>query len=324
MCTALTLNTNQHYFGRNLDLEFSYHETVAITPRNYPLAFRHLPPQNRHYAMIGMAYIQDNYPLYYEATNEMGLSMAGLNFPDNAYYFPLEEDKDNVAPFELIPWILGQCKNISDVQHCLENLNICNTPFSDALPLSPLHWIISDKEHSLTLETTATGLHIYHNAPGILTNNPPFDFQITNLANYMGLSPSQPENQFKTLTPLPHFSRGMGGLGLPGDLSSPSRFVRAAFFKANSLCSGDESTSVSQFFHILDAVAHVRGSVEVTPGNYEITVYSSCCNVDAGIYYYKTYENSQISAVNLHHENLDGTTLISYPLQSAQRISYHN
>lgn len=324
MCTALTLNTNQHYFGRNLDLEFSYHETVAITPRNYPLIFRHLPAQNRHYAMIGMAYIQENYPLYYEATNEMGLSMAGLNFPDNAYYFPLKENKDNVAPFELVPWILGQCKNLGEAQECLKNLNICNTQFSDSLPLSPLHWIISDGEGSLTLESMADGLHIHRNTPGILTNNPPFDFQITNLANYMALSPSQPENQLRNLMPLPHFSRGMGGLGLPGDLSSPSRFVRTAFFKANSICSGDESASVSQFFHILDSVAHVRGSVEVNPGNYEITVYSSCCNVDEGIYYYKTYENSQISAVHLHQEDMEATELISHPLQKTQKIFNQN
>lgn len=324
MCTALTLNTNQHYFGRNLDLEFSYRETVAITPRNYPLRFRHLPTQPHHYAMIGMAYVQDGYPLYYEATNEMGLSMAGLNFPGNAYYFTLDPNRSNVAPFELIPWILGQCRSREEARRQLETMNLCNTPFSDSLPLSPLHWIISDPQGSLTLESTPDGLHIYENAPGILTNNPPFDFQMTNLANYMGLSPSQPQNHMKHLTPLDHFSRGMGGLGLPGDLSSPSRFVRAAFFKANSLCTPDEYGSISQFFHILDSVAHLRGSVEVTPGKYEITVYSCCCNVDQGIYYYKTYENCQISAVDMHREDLDSTEVISYPLHTSQQIFYHN
>lgn len=324
MCTALTLHTRQHYFGRNLDLEYSYRETVTITPRNYPLVFRHTRPQNTHHAMIGMAYVQDGYPLYYEATNEKGLSMAGLNFPGNAYYPALRADKTNVAPFELLPWLLGQCETLDQVRPLLEQLNICSTPFSEALPLSPLHWIISDPSGSITLESMEDGLHIHENLPGILTNNPPFDFQITNLANYMGLSPQQPQNKLEQLCPLPKFSRGMGGLGLPGDLSSPSRFVRAAFLKANSLCQDTETSSVSQFFHILDSVAHVRGSVEVTPGNFEITVYSCCCNVDTGVYYYKTYENSQLSAVDMHHEDLDGTHVITYPLCSTQQICFQN
>lgn len=324
MCTALTLTTADHYFGRNLDLEFSYQESVTITPRNFPFTFRHVSAQPRHYALIGMAYVQDDYPLYYDATNEMGLSMAGLNFPGNAYYGPVMEGKANLSPFELIPWLLGQCKDLTEVRDCLKNLNICNEPFSEALPLSPLHWIISDKESSITLEAMKDGLHIHENPVGILTNNPPFDYHMTNLSNYMGLSSLQPENNLASLASLPCYSRGMGGLGLPGDMSSASRFVRAAFCKANSLCGTSESESVGQFFHILDAVQHVRGSVQVTPGKYEITVYSSCCNVDKGIYYYTTYENSQITAVHLRHENLDGTALNSYPLIQSQQIHCQN
>lgn len=324
MCTAFTLTTADHYFGRNLDLEFSYRETVAITPRNYPFLFRNVPAQSNHYALIGMAYVQEGYPLYYDATNEFGLSMAGLNFPGNACYAPVTAGKDNVSPFELIPWLLGQCKNLSEVRPLLEHLNICNLPFSQALPLSPLHWIISDQNASLTLESMQDGLHIYENIPGILTNNPPFDYHMLNLSNYMGLSSLQPDNNLASLTPLNHYSRGMGGLGLPGDLSSASRFVRAAFFKANSLCADTEEASVGQFFHLLDGVQHIRGSVQVTPGNYEITVYSSCCNMDKGIYYYKTYENSQITAVHMHHEDLGGKSVISYPLISTQRINHQN
>lgn len=324
MCTALTLETGNHYFGRNLDLEYSYQETVTITPRNYPLIFRHSPPQHHHYAMIGMAYIQQDYPLYYDATNEMGLSMAGLNFPENACYFSLHPAQNNVASFELIPWVLGQCKDLSQAWQLISGLNICNTWFQPSLPPSPLHWLLSDREHSLTLESTAAGLHIYENSAGILTNNPPFDFQMTNLANYMALSPRQPDNHLSALTPLPHFSRGMGGLGLPGDLSSPSRFVRAAFFKANSLCHQGELESVGQFFHILDSVSHPRGSVEVHPGAYEITVYSCCCNTDTGVYYYKSYDNSQITAVDMHRENLNTAALISYPLEKQQQIRMQN
>ena len=106
----------------------------------------------------------------------------------------------------------------------------------------------------------------------------------------------------------------MGGIGLPGDLSSVSRFVKAAFTKLNSISGWSESESISQFFHILGSVAQQRGCVCMQEGKYEITIYSSCCNLEKGIYYYKTYDNHSITAVELHKENLDGEELICYPL----------
>ena len=103
MCTAISLRTSDHYFGRNLDLEYCYTESVVITPRNFTLTFRHKLPLKKHLAMIGMAYVCDGYPLYYDATNEAGLSMAGLNFPEYADYKPAAARKDNSTPFEFIP-----------------------------------------------------------------------------------------------------------------------------------------------------------------------------------------------------------------------------
>ena len=112
MCTAATYYSKDHYFGRNLDLEFSYKETVTIMPRNYSFSIRHEADIDNHYAIIGMAYVVDDYPLFYDGINEKGLGMAGLNFPDNAFYMPQEDGKDNIAPFEFIPWILGQCASV--------------------------------------------------------------------------------------------------------------------------------------------------------------------------------------------------------------------
>ena len=116
MCTAVSFFSTHHYFGRNLDLEYSYEESVVITPRNFTLPFRQKLPLEKHFAIIGMAYVYENYPLYYDATNEHGLSMAGLNFPEYATYHSSIIKKDNIAPFELIPWILGQCKNIFEAK----------------------------------------------------------------------------------------------------------------------------------------------------------------------------------------------------------------
>ena len=324
MCTAITYNTIDHYFGRNFDLEYSYHETVTITPRNYPFKFRKVKEINSHYAMIGMSYVAGDYPLYYDAVNEKGLGMAGLNFPTNAFYHEEVTDKDNIASFELIPWILSQCATVEEAKNLLAKINIAQINFSDELPASPLHWIIADKEKSITVESVKDGLKIYDNPVGVLTNNPTFDMQMFNLNNYMSLSIEVPQNNFSEKLKFDTYSRGMGALGLPGDLSSLSRFVKATFTKMNSLSGNTESESISQFFHILSSVEQQRGCVHMGEDKYEITIYSACCNMDKGIYYYTTYENNQITSIDMHKENLDDTKLISYDLIKGQQIFRQN
>ena len=324
MCTAATYRTKDHYFGRTLDYEVSYGEEVVVTPRNFPFHFRHMGGLSSHYAIIGMAHVAGDYPLYYDATNEKGLSMAGLNFPGNAVYKPLAEGKDNVATFELIPWLLGQCATVEEAKAYLARMNLANTPFSPQFPVSPLHWIIADRDCAITVESVREGIRIYDNPVGVLTNNPPFDYQMTNLTNYMSLSTEPPENHFSDQLDLTPYSRGMGMLGMPGDLSSASRFVRVAFTKLHSVSGTSESESISQFFHILGSVAQQRGCVHMGEGKYEITIYTSCCNTDRGIYYYTTYENSQITGVDLHRENLDGQQLSRYPLITGQQIHMQN
>ena len=306
MCTAATYKTKDFYFGRTLDYEFSYGDEIIITPRNYPFVFRHTKTLENHYALIGMACCADNYPLYYDAINEKGLGMAGLNFVGNAAYADVKPGLDNIAQFEFIPWILSQCASVAEVRTLLARMNLVNTPFSKQFPLAQLHWIISDKEESITVESMSDGLHIYDNPVGVLTNNPPFPQQMFQLNNYMHLSPKQPANTFADDLALSAYSRGMGALGLPGDLSSASRFVRVAFTRMNARSGDSELESVSQFFHILGSVDQQRGCCEVAEGKYEITLYTSCCNADRGIYYYTTYDNHQITAVDMHHEDLDG------------------
>lgn len=324
MCTAATYYSKDHYFGRNLDLEFSYNETVTIMPRNHQLQMRHTADLDSHYALIGMAYVIDDYPLYYDAINEKGLGMAGLNFPDNADYKDIAEGKDNITPFEFIPWILGQCASVTEARLLLDKINLINENFSDHLPLSPLHWMISDKTESIVVEQTKAGLRIFDNPVGVMTNNPTFDIQLFELNKYMALTAEPAQNTFAAGVSLNQYSRGMGAIGLPGDLSSTSRFVKAAFTRMNSISGESELESVSQFFHILGSVDQQRGCVHLGGDAYEITIYTSCCNLDKGIYYYNTYENHQITAVDMHKTNLDGTELSTYPLRHGENIYYEN
>lgn len=324
MCTALTYQTNDFYFGRNLDLHLSYNETVTVTPRSFPFQFRCGKKLDRHYAMIGVATIADGYPLYFDATNEKGLSLAGLNFPGNAVYYSHDDAMDNIAPFELIPWILGQCATVAEAGQLIRQLNLWNTPFNAQFPLSPLHWILADKQQCLVLEPMSDGLKIHENPIGILTNNPPFDYHMYHLTDYMNVTVRSPQNRFSNKISLKPYSLGMGGIGLPGDLSSASRFVKAAFTKLNSLCGESEADSVGQFFHILGSVAQQKGLTAVGDNDFEYTVYSSCCNTNKGLFYYTTYENSQISCVDMWKEDLDDPALVSYPLIRIQQIHRQN
>lgn len=324
MCTAISYKTQDHYFGRNLDLEYSYEESITITPRNYPFPFRKEATLEHHYALIGVAYVHSEYPLYYDAVNEKGLGMASLNFPGNAVYQCEKENMHNITPFELIPWILGQCQSVQEAKELLQKTNLLKVSFHKDLPLTPLHFMVSDKFESIVVEPMHDGLRIYDNPVKVLTNNPPFPYHLFHLNNYMNLTKKEPVNRFAKEIPLEIYSRGMGSIGLPGDMSSPSRFVRAAFIKWNSIDGRNEEENVSQFFHILDSVKQYKGCVQVESGEYEFTVYSVCCNTDKGIYYYKTYYNNQIIAVDMHREDLDGEKVVMYPLVMKGEVRWGN
>lgn len=324
MCTAVTYKTKDFYFGRTLDYEFSYGEEIAVMPRKYPLKFRYMGELYEHNAIIGMAYVNENYPMYYDAVNDKGLGMAGLNFVGNAAYSEVDDKKNNVAQYEFILYVLSQCDNVSQARELIEAINLVGTPYSEKLPAASLHWIVADESGAITVESMADGMHIYDNPVGVLTNNPPFDMQMFNLNNYMGLSVKQPVNSFGDKLNLTTYSRGMGAMGLPGDLSSQSRFVRVAFTKMNSISPDTENESVSQFFHILGSVAQQRGCCEVADGKYEITIYTSCCNASKGIYYYTTYDNHQISAVDMHRCELESDELIRFPVITGEHIMWQN
>ncbi len=324
MCTAAVYKTRDLYFGRTLDYDISYGNQVAVTPRNLPLRFLRLPALAAHYAMIGMAHVEGQDALYNEAVNEKGLCMAGLNFVHSASYGPAEAGRDNAAQFELIPWILGSCASLDEARGKLERLHVLDASYRPDLPAARLHWIVADRSGCLVAEPMEEGLRIYENPVGVLSNEPPFPQQLLALSNFMHLSARPPENRFAPSVPLAPYSRGMGALGLPGDYSSQSRFVRAAFALQNAQSSPDELESVSQFFHILGTVNVPRGCCRLEDDRSAITFYTCCCNADRGIYYYTTYGNRQITAADLHREDLDGAELVCYPLTEREQIQWQN
>ncbi len=324
MCTAISvLAGKEHYFGRNLDFEYGFGEKIIITPRNFPFSFRNGEVRKKHFAIIGVGILKNGYPLYFDAVNEKGLAIAGLRFPGNCMYFPPKAGKENVASFELIPWVLSQCETVLEVKEKLKNLSITNEAFLKTLPPSPLHFIIADKTQTITVEQTKEGLFIFDNPTGVLTNNPPFPMQMFSLNNYLSLTPKEPENLFSERLFLAPYSRGMGAIGLPGDLSSGSRFVKTCFLTQNAVWDEENAKNVHQFLHILYSVYQIKGAVEVKSA-FEITHYTTCVNTKSGIYYYTTYGNSTVNAVDLFLEDLEEASLIIYDFIISQNIQIQN
>lgn len=315
MCTAIHRGA---LCGRTLDYEFSYTEEVVITPRKMLLPMRHLPPLSKHYALIGIAFLQKGFPLYYDAMNEKGLWGAGLAFAGNARYFPHRTGGLNLASFELLPYLLGRCSSLAELSAQIKELNITDTPFSDTLPPSPLHWIFADERGALVIESTEEGLRVYDNPIGILTNNPPFPYHMARLSEFSHLSKGAAR---APLFPHAHpYSRGLGGIGLPGDLSSSSRFIRAAFTNTLATFGKTKADQVRQAFRVLGSVAQVRGCVAVETGELEHTIYTACADLKTGVYYYTTHQQSRIIGTSLFAESLEGREPIVHPLLREEQI----
>lgn len=300
MCTAVCYGDDTRFFGRTLDYDIFYDSRVVIIPRNFRLDFRSDDFLPTHYAICGMAMLMQGYPLFFDAMNEKGLCIAALNLSKSAQYFSPRADRHSVASFELIPWILSRCDSVPHATLALEDVLITDTQFCDGLEPSRLHWMMADTSGCAVIEQTADGISVYENEARVLTNEPTFKKQLANLERYRSLTPDSPEGD----------SRGLGAVGLPGDLSSQSRFVRAEFMNRNALCFENRQKSVNQFFHILDSVSQIKGCCSVD-GKYEYTQYQSCMDISNRLYYYKGYDDNTPRSVDMYRKNLNGTKIIT-------------
>lgn len=321
MCTAISDVRGSHLFGRTLDLECSYGEGLVILPCRFPLKFLHGSPETRHFAMIGTAHIENGQPLFYDAMNEYGLCGAALNFPGYAKYAPYCEGKTNLASFEVLPRVLAECRSTDEAVKLLSGANITDEAFSKELPTTPLHWIFADRARCITVEPTVLGVIIYDNPCRTLTNAPSFPYHMTNLANYMNLTAMPPENTLCPDVSLSPYSRGMGAIGLPGDFSSASRFVRAAFVKHNTT-GADGSNRISRFFHIMDTVGVPKGAVMTSEGAPVLTIYTSCADTESLTYYFTTYACRRIRAVRLDRSSA-GSDMKVVSMDACEDILYN-
>lgn len=295
MCTAIC---DGHLCGRTLDNEHSYGEGVVFLPDNLEINLKYVGKISAHQKILGFGFFKNSFPLLYDGINENGLFMAGLNFVGNASYQIPKTEKINLATFELLPYVLSKCKSVSEAKKEFENINITNDSFDFSLGCAQLHWIVADKDSSIVIEATKNGLCVFENPTRVLTNNPTFDFHLTNLANYMSLSPKSPINHLCPDVTLPIYSRGMGSLGLPGDFSSTSRFIRATFLKNHTRKELVLESQINRFFHILNGVSVPKGCVVNQDGLPVYTIYSNCYDLDNFCLYYKEYDSLKYKSVH--------------------------
>ena len=327
MCSFLTIESDQNVFcGRNLDFNRLVNSGVIFIPKNsiyYTVGSKlenNLEYEHKtKYDILGIGtnLLLPNLALY-DAMNEYGLCGGQLYFREYAKYSEKIIPKITpVMPPYLVGHILANCKNISEVLDFIKSITLINRPLLGNV--ANLHFIFSDKSgESLVVEQTEDSLKTYRNHLGILTNSPSYSYHIDNLSNYLNLFNLDIEEKTFSDVLIKQSYSGSGLRGLPGDFSSPSRFIKAFYLKYFSQCNDDELSCVSQVFHILDSVAMVSGAVLSHDNKNDITRYS--CVMTLNGYYYKTYFNNQITKIELDEIKMSSKELFIHSLSTAQNI----
>lgn len=317
MCTAIYYA--DRFLGRNLDLGYRYRESVCITPGGYPLRYRYYGTDSNHYRVIGMATVANGYPLYYDGMNEHGLGICALNFKGYCKYTKPDAKKLCLASFELIPYLLTKMKSVAEIKEKAASISLTDEAFSNDFPTPELHYIAADGNECIALEPREDGIRIYENPIGVLTNNPPFDYHKENLRCYLNLTADEVNDRFSNGLDMKPFSSATGAMGLPGDGSSASRFVRTAFNLRNADRMEKKSEAINQAFHILSSAEAIRGTVKEREGTY-MTQYSSVMDLKTGTYYYKTYCRSIITSISFKKTKSGTNELIRLPLRTSEEF----
>ncbi len=307
MCTAIRFNNR--YFGRTLDFERSFGESLVVAPREkMPL----MDSKNR-YAMMGIGILQGERPMYFDGVNEWGLAAAALNFPGYAVYRSMTGIGRGIPAGHLISHILGLCRSVSEAREMLEKVAISDEP-TDGISPTPLHWILVDGRDSIVIESVEEGLRVYDNPTGVLTNSPEFSYHMTRLQDFSSLSAKNPERGL--------YSRGLGAVGLPGDFSSSSRFVRAAYLRQK--CFGERETDTKNEIYrahsLLQSLSVPLGAVITDEGKPAFTIYSAVIDLAEPSYYLTTASSGAIHQAHLTDHLCDGRGIQSYPIYREEKF----
>lgn len=261
-------------------------------------------------------------PFVVEGVNEAGLSAGLFFFPgygDYKAYNPATKDK-TLCDMQFVSWVLSQFSSIEQVMDEIRRIDLVTLNSK----IGAVHWRITQPDgRMVVLEVVAGVPHFYENKLGVITNAPGFQWHLTNLNNYVNLVPgSAADNNIKpgiTLKPLGH---GSGMLGLPGDFTSPSRFVRATFFQTTAPVLATGFDTVVQAFHIMNNFDIPIGSQhlrkDIPKGLPSATQFTAVSDLKEMKFYYRTAWNSNIRCLDLMSIDFHKIKYQSHPLDVVQ------
>ncbi|MDE5977841.1 MAG: linear amide C-N hydrolase [Turicibacter sp.] len=305
MCTALTLKTtkDEYFLARNFDYLSSSYLQAILAPRNFSF-MNQLTDEKllMKYAVLGMTLLHEGELVFVDGINEKGLTCAILDLPgEAAWNHEIDLGKDNLLPTDVSFYILSTFSNISEVKEGITRLNIVAPKTHPFAKETQIHWIVADNSGAcVVIEQTRESFNVYDNEVGVLTNAPTFDQQLLNL-------------------------KRVNNHEVPGDYSSPSRFIRTAFLKNHLELADSIESTIQASFHLLKSVAMLRGVMKQTINEDYETRYTACMCMKTKKYYYCTYDNLEIYTIDLNKEDLNQSELIVYPYPNQQfRIQNQN
>jgi choloylglycine hydrolase len=272
-------------------------------------------------------------PVLFDGLNEKGLAAGMFYFPTSAGYMPYTaaDAGKTIAQWEVGSWILENFASVEEVKANIGNIVVPAVVFSGWGFAPEAHYIVHDASgKSIVIEYVGGKLNVHDNPLGVLTNSPTFDWHMTNLRNYLNFSMTNaPPVQLGSVKLLPT-GQGSGMLGLPGDFTPPSRFVRAVAFSQSVLKPKTGDDAVMEAFHVLNQFDIPKGAAREqekdAQGNIlaDYTIWTSANDLKAKRFYFRTYENSQVRMVDLMKMNLDAKDITKISMKGAESITSLN
>lgn len=330
-CTGLQLKAKDGSVinGRTVEFGINLNLGGLMIPRNY--AFKGTLPDGSSglsytskYAAVGGGMFAED--VIADGINEKGLAIGDFYFPDYAEYAKITPENKNKAlsPTEFSNWILTQFATVDEVKQGIKSVVIAPTIPKGWPTLPPLHYIVYDKTgKSIVIEPIKGQLIVYDNPIGVFTNSPTFDWHMTNLANYVNLSPINAPPKNVDRLKLQQFGQGSGAHGLPGDFTSPSRFVRSAFFSSTAISVDNAERAVFQAFHILNQFDIPMGSVRNKEGNSivaELTLATVVHDLQNLKFYFRTYDDQSIKMISLGAFDLNAKSIKRFNMNGTQTV----
>ncbi|KEH84611.1 linear amide C-N hydrolase [Clostridium novyi] len=329
-CSSFSWSTedNKHLLGRTYD-QFGNLEgnKIVVIPKNYTINLEVNDTNNiakTKYSYVGMGILEVGTPILSEGINEKGLMGALLYYPEFAYYNKEKSPNAiNINPAFFVTYILGECANLNELLIKIKDINLTNELIKGEA--MPVHYMFSDASgEAIIIEPDKGGISIHRNSIGVLTNSPNYSWQKQNLRNYLGTSNEARPPQNVVNYEISEFGEGSGALGLPGDYTPVSRFVRLAFIKQFAVKGKNELDGITKMFHNFSSVDVPDGIIkEKNESSYERTLCISCMCSESLTYYFKLSSNSRICAVNLEHEK-NNTDIKYINLPTKQDILFLN